>query len=127
MQDKVTYEFAIIRIVPKVEREEFLNVGVILFSKRKKYLKMAYQIDGKRMSAFSSDIDVEELNNYLKGWELVCQGQPKGGKIGEFDMAFRFRWLTALRSSIIQSSRPHPGLCENPEKELQDLFKFYVL
>ena len=127
MQDKVTYEFAIIRIVPKVEREEFLNVGVILFSKRKKYLKMAYKIDEKRMTAFSSEIDIIALNEYLKGWELVCHGAPNGGQIGTFDLAFRFRWLTASRSTIIQSSKTHPGLCDNPQKELDDLFSLYVL
>jgi hypothetical protein len=127
MQNRETYEFAIIRIVPKVEREEFLNVGVILFSKRKKYLKMTYQIDEKRMAAFSSKIDVAALNEYLKGWEQVCQGVPNGGKIGEFDLAFRFRWLTASRSTIIQSSKTHPGLCDNPQKELEDLFEMFVL
>jgi|TARA_B110000285_G_C14857547_1_gene482957 hypothetical protein len=127
MQNRETYEFAIIRIVPKVEREEFLNVGVILFSKRKKYLKMAYQIDEKRMAAFSTEIDIAALNAYLKGWELVCEGAPNGGKIGEFDLAFRFRWLTASRSTIIQSSKTHPGLCDNPQKELEDLFELYVL
>lgn len=127
MQNKVIYEFAVIRIVPKVEREEFLNIGVIFFSKRKKYLKMKYKIDEKRLSAFSSEIDMKSLNEYMKGWEMVCEGSPKGGKIGEFDVAFRFRWLTATRSSIIQSSRPHSGLCDNPEKELENLFEFYVL
>lgn len=127
MQDKVTYEFAIIRIVPKVEREEFLNVGVILFSKRKKYLGIKYKIDEKRMAAFSCDVDVEMLNKYLKAWELVCQGVPNGGKIGELDLALRFRWLTAARSTIIQSAPKHPGLCDNPQKELEDLFAFYVL
>jgi hypothetical protein len=127
MQDKVTYEFAIIRIVPKVEREEFLNVGVILFSKRKKYLGIRYKIDEKRMAAFSCDIDVAALNEYLKAWEFVCQGVPNGGRIGALDLAFRFRWLVASRSTIIQSSKTHPGLCDNPQKELEGLFEFYVL
>jgi hypothetical protein len=127
MQNRETYEFAIIRIVPKVEREEFLNVGVILFSKRKKYLKMAYQIDEKRMAAFSCNIDVVALNEYLKSWEQVCQGVPNGGKIGEMELSLRFRWLTASRSTIIQSSKTHPGLSDNPQKELEDLFEFFVL
>jgi hypothetical protein len=127
MQNRETYEFAIIRVVPKVEREEFLNVGVILFSKRKKYLKMAYQIDEKRMAAFSCNIDVVALNEYLKSWEQVCQGVPNGGKIGEMELSLRFRWLTASRSTIIQSSKTHPGLSDNPQKELEDLFEFFVL
>lgn len=127
MQDRCTYEFAIIRIVPKVEREEFMNVGAILFSKRKKFLDMKFEIDRNRLEAFSKEIDTEALNAYLKAWKLICDGEPEGGAIGKLDLASRFRWLTASRSTIIQSSKPHPGLCHDPEKELEDLFKKYVL
>ncbi len=127
MQDRCTYEFAIIRIVPKVEREEFMNVGAILFSKRKKFLDMKFEIDRNRLEAFSKEIDTEALNAYLKAWKLICNGEPEGGAIGKLDLASRFRWLTASRSTIIQSSKPHPGLCHDPEKELEDLFKKYVL
>jgi len=127
MQDKVTYEFAVIRIVPKVEREEFLNVGVILFSKRKKYLGIKYQVNEKRLHAFSEDIDLASINEYLKAWELVCKGGKEAGKIGELDIALRFRWLTASRSTIIQSSKTHPGLCHDPQEVLEHLFVRYVL
>jgi hypothetical protein len=107
MQDKVTYEYAVIRLVPKVEREEFLNIGVIIFSKRKKYLGIKFEINGKRIAAFS------------------CE--PNGGAIGKFELSSRFRWLTASRSTIIQSSKTHPGLCHEPEKVLDELFERYVL
>ncbi len=127
MQDRVTYEFAVIRVVPKVEREEFLNVGVILFSKRKKYLGIKYHIDPKRLEAFSSQIDIDEIRDYLKAWELVCEGKTDGGRIGTLDLPSRFRWLTASRSTIIQSSKTHPGLCHDPEKVLEDLFNRNVL
>lgn len=127
MQNKITYEFAIIRLVPKVEREEFLNVGVVLFSKRKKYLGIKYKVDEKRITAFSGDVDTEMINKYLQGWELICKGGPNGGRIGQLDMAYRFRWLVASKSSIIQSSKPHPGLCEDPEEMLEDIFEKYVL
>lgn len=127
MPDRVTYEFAVIRVVPKVEREEFLNVGVILFSKRKKYLGIRYQINAERLTAFSSEIDLELIQRYLSAWELVCKGYPEGGRIGEMELASRFRWLTASRSTIIQSSKTHPGLCHEPEKVLEDLFELYVL
>jgi len=127
MQNKVTYEFAIIRLVPKVEREEFLNVGVILFSKRKKYLGIKYQIDKKRIAAFSEEVDTDMIAEYLKGWELVCNGQPNGGRIGELELASRFRWLVASRSTIIQSSKTHPGICQEPEQVLRDIFERYVL
>ena len=127
MQNRVTYEFAIIRVVPKVEREEFLNVGVILFSKPKKYLGMRFQLDKKRIAAFAKDLDIEVLNEYLKAWEAVCEGSPKGGAIGQLELPARFRWLTASRSTIIQSSETHPGLCFDPEEVLQELFRLYVL
>ena len=127
MQNKVTYEFAVIRLVPKVEREEFLNIGVILFSKRKKYLGIKYKIDKKRIAAFSEEVDTDMIAEYLKGWELVCNGQPNGGSIGELELASRFRWLVASRSTIIQSSKTHPGICEEPEEVLENIFNRYVL
>ncbi len=127
MQDKVTYEYAIIRVVPKVEREEFINVGVILFSKRKKFLGVKYQIDQGKLAVFSEDLDIEMLNKHLKAWELICQGIPEGGAIGQFEISDRFRWLAATRSTIIQSSKTHPGLCKDPENELELLFNVFVL
>lgn len=127
MQDKVTYEYAIIRLVPKVEREEFLNIGVILFSKRKKYLGIRYKIDKNRIKSFSESVDIELITKYIRAWELICQGEPNGGAIGKFEISSRFRWLTASRSTIIQSSKTHPGLCHNPEEVLDELFERYVL
>ena len=127
MQNRVTYEFAVIRLVPKVEREEFLNVGVILFSKQKKYLGIRYKIDKSRISSFSTEVDTDIINKYLEAWELICNGEPNGGRIGKLELASRFRWLVASRSTIIQSSKTHPGLCHDPEKVLEDIFKRYVL
>lgn len=127
MQDRVSYEYAVIRLVPMVEREEFLNIGVILFSKRKKYLGIKYKIDTKRITSFSEEVDLSLVKSYIEGWKLVCEGGAKGGKIGMLERSLRFRWLTAPRSTIIQSSRIHPGLCNNPEKVLEDLFRRYVL
>ncbi len=127
MQDKVTYEYAIIRIVPKVERGEFFNVGVLLFSKRKHFLGIKYKIDKKKLEAFSEDLDLTMLNDHLKAWEEVCKGNPKGGCIGEFEVSDRFRWLAASRSTIIQSSKTHSGLCTDPQEELEGLFKAFVL
>jgi len=127
MQNKVTFEYAVIRLVPKVEREEFLNVGVIIFSKRKNYLAIKYNLDEKKIRLFSDEIDIDMISSYLKAWELICEGKPHGGKIGEFETSFRFRWLVAARSTIIQSSQTHPGMCKDPEKVLNDLFVRYVL
>lgn len=127
MQNKYTFEYAIIRIVPKVEREEFFNVGVILFSKRKKFLGIKYFVNPDKLKAFSSEITLETFNNYLEAWQLICEGSSKGGKIGAFEMSDRFRWLVACRSTIVQSSKTHSGLCIDPQKELEDIFNEYVL
>ena len=126
MQDRVTYEFAVIRLVPKVEREEFINVGVILFSKPKRYLDMKFVVDELKIKALTQDTDIASIRRYLEAWELVCKGKSESGRIGEMDIASRFRWLTASRSTIIQSSKTHPGLCHQPEKILDELFKLYV-
>lgn len=127
MQDKAIYEYAVIRIVPKVEREEFFNVGVLLFSKRKKFLGVKYHIDKNKLEAFSLDLDITILNNHLQAWEDICEGNPKGGLIGSFEISDRFRWLAASRSTIIQSSKTHSGLCSDPKNELNLLFKAFVL
>lgn len=126
MQDRYTYEYAVIRIVPKVEREEFFNVGVILFSKRKKFIGIKYHINIDKLKAFASEAELDTLNNYLNAWQLICEGEPLGGKIGKMELSDRFRWLAACRSTIIQSSKTHSGLCHNPEKTLEELFKNYV-
>lgn len=127
MQSRDIFEYAIIRIVPKVEREEFFNVGVILFSKQKNFLDMKYKIDEDKLNAFSSEIDITEYEAYLKAWKLICDGKPSGGKIGELELSDRFRWLTACRSTVIQSSKAHSGLCLNPKKALEDIFNKHVL
>ena len=127
MQNKHTFEYAIIRLVPKVEREEFFNIGVLLFSKWKKFLGIQYHIDAQKLAAFAPEIEIANLNAYLDAWKLISDGNAAGGKIGALEISDRFRWLAACRSTIIQSSKTHPGLCENPEAELRDIFEKYVL
>lgn len=127
MSNKVTYEFAVIRVVPRVEREEFMNVGVLVFSKRRKYLGIRAQVDAARLRAFAPQLDPAFIETHLRAWTDVCAGTPAGGPIGALELPYRFRWLVANRSSILQTSRPHPGLCEAPERVLEDLFALYVL
>ena len=126
MPDKQLYEYAIIRYVPRVERGEFINIGVILMAKRSKYLDMKYRIDAHRIQAFDNEVNVGLIEDYLKAWESVCQGSPEGGKIGELEVHERFRWLTAARSTIIQSSEVHPGFCSDPSEALEHLFEKFV-
>lgn len=127
MQGRALYEYAIIRLVPKVERGEFINIGVILMSKKLNFLSMKYSIDIKRVEAFSADVDIEQIQAYLNAWKAVCKGGSDGGKIGGLEIRVRFRWLTANRSTIIQSSPVHPGFSADLEGELERLFSKYVL
>jgi hypothetical protein len=127
MQGNEVFEYAFIRFVPKVEREGFINVGVILYSKRKNFLGVKYHLDLIRLKAFSKDADLQEFSDYLKSWEFICLGDEKGGKIAQFDLAGRFRWLTAARSTIIQHSQVHSGICKDPELTMLSLFEKFVL
>jgi len=127
MHGKNLYEYAVIRVLPKVEREEFINVGIILFSKRAKYIRMMYKLDAERLSAFSTEMDLDLLEETLKSFEKICVGSNEGGVIAQFDIPERFRWLTAVRSSCIQTSRPHPGYAENLDLEVEKLFGELVL
>jgi hypothetical protein len=127
MQDKQIYEYAIIRVVPRVEREEFLNVGIILYCSKQGFLQAKYLLDKDRISSFSKLIDLEELEKYLQTWERICKGGKNGGPIGALPIASRFRWLTATRSTIVQTSKVHPGLCENAEQTMNCLFQELVV
>ena len=127
MQGKHLFEYAVIRVLPKVEREEFINVGIILFSKKAKYIRMLYKLDTERLSTFSTELDMELLQETLFSFEKVCNGNKAAGVIAHFDISERFRWLTAVRSSCIQTSRPHSGFAENLDLEVEKLFEEMVL
>jgi len=127
MPNKEVYEFAIIRIMPKIERGECINVGVIVFSKKKNYVGIKYVIDQERLSAFSKDLDIAEIKGYLEAWKMIANGDEKGGLIAGLELPERFRWLTASKSTILQCSEVHPGISSEPEKVLDDLYRKYVL
>ena len=127
MQGKHLFEYAVIRVLPKVEREEFINVGIILFSKRAKYIRMIYKLDEHRLSSFSTELDMDLLVEALKSFEKICNGNKDGGVIAQLDIPERFRWLTAVRSSCIQTSRPHPGYSENLDATIEKLVEELVL
>jgi len=127
MRDRQLYEYSIIRLVPKVERGEFINIGLILLSKESNFLSMKYEIDEVRIRTLSEDVDLDLIRAYMTGWQKVCEGGSKGGKIGELEIRVRFRWLTANRSTIIQSAPVHPGFCDHPAQELERLFAKFVL
>lgn len=126
MQEKDLYEYAVIRVVPRVEREEFINVGLIVFCKRRRYIKMLYEINDARIRALFPEIDTDELLANLDSFERISRGARDGGPIAQMEIAERFRWLTAVRSSAIQTSRPHPGMCTDLELLTKKLFEKLV-
>lgn len=127
MKDKQLYEYAVIRVVPKVEREEFTNVGIILFCKQQKYLAVKYHIPLDKLKLFCSELDLDELEMHLQSFVKISKASKDGGRIASMDVASRFRWLTAVRSSSVQTSRPHTGYSENLEATLNHLFEDLVL
>jgi len=127
MPEKLLYEYAVIRIVPRVEREEFLNVGLILFCKKARFVQVLYHIDAPKLSTFAPELDIAQLEENLRAFQMVALGQKTGGRMALEEIPERFRWLTALRSSALQTSRPHPGLTDDLEKTAQQLFLELVL
>ncbi|WP_297332277.1 DUF3037 domain-containing protein [Flavobacterium sp.] len=127
MQDKHLYEYAVIRIVPRVEREEFVNAGVILFCKRQNFVKVLYTVDEAKLLMLNPELDINQIKLNLEAFKKVGNGAKDGGPIAKLDAAERFRWLTAVRSSVIQTSRPHPGFCTDLESKAQKLFEDLVL
>lgn len=127
MPGKHLYEYAVIRLVPRVEREEFLNVGIILFSKGAKYLNCKCYIDTQKLSLFSSELEIDEIEINLQAFEKICSGSKDGGPIAQWEIPDRFRWLTAQRSSSLQTSRPHNGFSDDLDGTVERLFEELVL
>lgn len=127
MQEKHLFEYAVIRVVPRVEREEFLNVGVILFCKQQKFLHTIYQLNKERLKAFSPNLDLEEVEAHLHAFERISSGGTNSGPIGKLGPAERFRWLTATRSTVVQTSKVHPGFCSDLPGAIQKLQEELVL
>lgn len=116
------FEYAVIRIVPQVEREEFLNVGIILYCKDKKFLSTKFELNSERFGMLCSRLEVNEIKSYVESFERICQGGDNAGPIGRLSAVERFRWLTAARSTILQTSKVHPGFCDDPQIMLERLF-----
>lgn len=126
MQDKHLFEYAVLRVVPRVEREEFMNIGIILYCAKAKFMKSSFVIDEKRLASLCPAMDIEEIRCHAKAFESICIGK-NGGPIGALDLPSRFRWLTATRSTVFQSSKVHPGFCADPAAMLERLIEQLVL
>lgn len=126
MPDQYLYEYAVIRVVPRVEREEFINVGVVMYCQKLRYLDMQYELLPARLTAFHCQLDPVELEEYLHAFQQICRGIKEAGPIAQLDLGARFRWLTAMRSTVVQTSRVHPGFCTDAAAQLATLFDQFV-
>jgi len=122
MQGNHLFEYAVIRIVPHVEREEFLNIGIVLYCASQKFLQAKFELDKERLTVLCEKLDFEELKEHITSFERICAGGKDAGPIGVLSMPERFRWLTATRSTILQTSKVHPGLCDDASEMLERLF-----
>jgi hypothetical protein len=121
-----SFDYAIVRVVPRVEREEFINAGVILYCLTRRYLDARVELDERRLLALVPDADVELLRSHLASIPRICAGGKTAGPIGQLPQKERFHWLVAPRSTMVQTGPVHSGLCEEPAKTLEHLMQRMV-
>ena len=122
-----SYDYVLIRLVPSVERGECLNVGVILFCRTLGFLEARFHLNGARALALSPDLDLAAIQQQLVTIMRICEGGPEAGPLGKMSQSERFHWLVSPRSTIIQTSPVHEGVCDDPEVALEHLHKMMVL
>lgn len=123
MPAPASYDYAYIRVVPRVEREEFLNAGIILFARTARFLDARLCFDEQRFSFLFPIVDVKEIRRHLDLFPVVARGGANAGPIGKLDMAERFHWLVSPRSSVVQVSQVHCGVSDDPAAALDHLVK----
>ncbi|MCQ9636927.1 DUF3037 domain-containing protein [Chryseobacterium sp. WG23] len=126
MQEDKIYEYAVIRLVPKVEREEFFNIGLVMFSKKEKFIRVAFHLCPDKFKLMHSKLDYEDIIQNLESFQKIAEGNKEGGPIAMLDIPERFRWLTAVRSAVVQTSRPHPGKSKDLNTTFGKLFEELV-
>ncbi|MCU1327163.1 MAG: hypothetical protein JWN34_2533 [Bryobacterales bacterium] len=125
-QPNLTFDYAIVRVVPRVERGEFVNAGVILFCLSRKLLLSKFAVDEAKLRALSPTIDIDSVHQHLAALQRICAGDPDAGPVAQLSVRERFHWLVAPRSTMIQTSPVHSGLCDSPEHALLRLFQSLV-
>ncbi len=121
MPDRHTFDYAVIRVVPRVERHEFVNAGVIVSCHLRKYLAARIELDEARLRALDPAVDLDEVRRHLATIPLICAGGPAAGPVGALAERERWHWLVAPRSTILQTSPPHVGLCDDLDAEIERL------
>jgi hypothetical protein len=122
-----SFDYALVRVVPRVERQEFINAGVIVFCLEKRYLAARIHLDETRLKALWPEIDIDLVREHLSAIPRICAGDPAAGPIAGLSQRERFHWLVAARSTMIQTSPTHTGLCGGTEDLLDRLEKQFLL
>jgi hypothetical protein len=121
------FQYAIIRVVPRVERGECLNAGVVLLCRPRRFLAARVGLDRERFRALAPDVDSATVETHLAAIEAIARGDAAAGPIAQLGQGERFHWLVAPASTVIQPSEVHTGLCEDPAVELEHLFERLVV
>ena len=121
-----SYDYAVIRVVPRVEREEFVNVGVIVSCPSRDFLEARIEFEPQRIAALDATLDLEAIRRHLAAIPIICKGGPDAGAIGRLSPRERFHWLVAPRSAAIQTSPAHSGRCDDPEALIEHLIDTMV-
>lgn len=127
MQELNRYEYAVVRFVPRVEREEFLNVGLAMMCKRRRWIRVCICLPEEKMHVIAPETNLRSIASQLQSFVDIAEGKLSAGPIAQYPVEERFRWISAVKSSVIQTSRPHPGLCVDLEKTFDRLFEELVL
>lgn len=127
MQEQNRYEYAVIRFVPRVEREEFVNVGLAMMCKCRRWMRVELMLNENRIKAMSPDADLDVLSRQLQSFVDIAEGKISAGPVASYPVEERFRWLSAVKSSVIQTSRPHPGLTPDLDLTFRSLFSDLIL
>jgi Protein of unknown function (DUF3037) len=117
-----SFDYAVIRVVPRVEREEFVNAGVIVFCLEQKFLDAQIHVDEARLKALWPELDLEVVRQHLEAIPRICAGEPTAGPIARLTQRERFHWLVSPRSAMIQISPVHTGICEGPLRQMEQIF-----
>ena len=117
----ITFDYAILRVVPRVDREEFINAGIVVFCLEKRYLEARVLLNPDRLKALWPEVDVDLVRAHLDAIPRICAGDPAAGPIAKLSLRERFHWLTAPRSTVIQPSPVHTGVCDSADGVLDRL------
>ena len=127
MRDRLPYDYSVIRVAPRVDREEFINVGVILSCPDRQFLDARISLDETRLRGLFPEVDLEVIQAHLAAIPAICAGGEEAGPIGRLSQRERFHWLVAPRSTMIQPSPVHTGRCSDPAAALERLMQKMVL